>query len=227
MSPSRSRRLTIDGVDDLAFVEVDVPKFCRSASARHPVRRPRKSSWITSGRLASLRLPLIAISATPRSTRSASVGPLPHHLLPAARAAGAGRDDAARPVRPARAAAGAGAPAGSFQHLAREGRRVAGAAARLGGLEHPLHQRLQRARTDSAGRDGEIVRQLRRRRAEPAPRAPAPATALADLAVGRRAAPPPARPRAASAAAAPTPVSSASGTARGEDRSGGPTRAAG
>ena len=130
-----------------------VPKLCRSARARQPVRRPRNSSWITSGRLASLRLPLIAISATPRrcgrrrraSPRRSSPG-FGHRLA-----------GATMPLDPGgRPPGGFGAGASSTSRAsATDGHHALG----FGRVQHPLKQPVYR--THRFGRPGaEIVHQL-------------------------------------------------------------------
>ena len=61
VAPVHDRR-----VADAALVEVDVAEALPMSDARQPLFFPIARSWRTSGRLASFRLPLIAISAVPR-----------------------------------------------------------------------------------------------------------------------------------------------------------------
>ena len=67
-SPSRSRRLTIAPNEIFPFWKKTDPNLVPSTILRQPVFWPSASNCSTSGKLASLRLPRMAISPRPRST---------------------------------------------------------------------------------------------------------------------------------------------------------------
>src|SRR6185437_3862094 len=57
------------------------PKLFRCVTLRHPVFLPIARSWSTSGRLASLRLPLMAMSAPLLDHAAAHLRPVPDHFF--------------------------------------------------------------------------------------------------------------------------------------------------
>ena len=147
------------GEDDVAFVEVDGAEVVLVGEREAPGPPPQEEQLDDVGKARLLEAALDRHQRQSSTHAVADLGPLPDHLLPAARAAGGGCDDAARPVRRRRRLA----PGGSARTARRRAPRARGrrrrTLPRLGGIEDPLQLGQQRPhRVRRAG--GEIVHQL-------------------------------------------------------------------